>query len=69
VAQLKLVLEEATREGVVEDQMEARLALAELEPVESRAAARARLLAFAREARAQGFELYANFAEAAAARR
>ena len=68
-SQLKTVLEEANKAGVAEDQWEARLALAELLPLESRAAMRSRLKSLAHEARAQGFVLYAKLAEAAAARR
>jgi hypothetical protein len=66
---LRAALEEATLAGVASDTWEARLALAELEPGESRAAVRARLKTLAATARAQGFGLYANFAESAAARR
>ncbi len=69
VQTLRAALEEATSAGVASDQWNARLALAELEPADSRATARARLLSLAREARAQGYGLYAKYAEAAATRR
>ena len=53
---------------MVADQWEARLALAELAPAESRRTVRARLKTLAAQARAQGFGLYALYADSAARR-
>ena len=69
VESLRAALDEASRAGVAEDQWELRLALAEVEPAETRAAVRARLKTFAAQARAQGFGLYALFAESAVTHR
>jgi tetratricopeptide (TPR) repeat protein len=68
VESLRAALEEATASGVVSDQWEARLALAELEPAESRAVVRTRLRSLAGQARAQGFGYYAILADSAARR-
>ena len=62
-ASLRKVADEATRAGVALDRWEALLALAGLEPRASRAG---QLRALSRQARAQGFRLYARHADAAA---
>ncbi|HJZ85218.1 MAG TPA: tetratricopeptide repeat protein [Polyangia bacterium] len=65
--QLESVLEEAGRLGFVAAQLEARLALGELQAKSGeRAPARTRLLALEREARGRGFGLIARKAAAAA---
>ena len=65
---LHKALAEATQAGVASDQWDARLALAELAPAESRAMVRARLRTLAAQARAQGFGLFALYADSAARR-
>jgi tetratricopeptide (TPR) repeat protein len=65
IASLKQILAQAQTDDVAIDIWEARLALAELEPADSKASVRARLASLSREASAQGFGLYAAFARAA----
>ncbi|HUJ26842.1 MAG TPA: tetratricopeptide repeat protein, partial [Myxococcales bacterium] len=65
---LDKALAEATQEGVADDQWQARLALAELAPARSRAMVQARLRTLSAQARAQGFGLYALYADSAARR-
>ena len=60
---LQAALDAARRTGVVEDELRARLGLADLEPPSTAPSGDLARRALAREARARGFELYARRAE------